>query len=316
MLEIYSEGKDTFASPESTSVVPDTFDILMQKVGRNTWEPEMVPDKVEANRYRIERTDNHKILCPRRAFNEKFVPFTNERIKTLGGAIFDNNPNLDIRDIASTNHGEKLVVKATVVNMDLDSKVTGVGKIEPSLILAFNMASPVAKLAFSYKQLFCDNQIPSLTSDPLAKVLELDAKATDALVIENCGKLGKYIENNVETMLHVLELLGGTLVTTRSIITLFSLTFGIYDIENERPKLTEQLLEYYSEAPNAAPGTLLGGLNAITHYMAQFDHKTRRLARMATLPTSGQNAKVKKAMKIVCEASKFENANEYFDVLI
>lgn len=315
MLEVYSEGKDTFIVPEPVDETVEAFSKIFEQMGRNYWEPQMIPDKLEANRFRIERNDDHRVLCPRRAFNEKFVPFSNERILRLGSAIFDGNPGLRIIDSASTNFGEKLVITAKVERFNLTSAVNGVGDIEPSMIMMFNMASPMAKIAFSYKQLFCDNQIPSLASDPLSKILELDSKTTDDLLIENAGKLSGYITANVDLMLYTLELLGRTLINTRSIISLFSLTFGIFDIENERPKLAESLLNYYSEAPNAAPGTLLGGLNAITHYFAQFDHKTKRTARMSGLPTSGQNAKVKKAMRLVCEASKFDNANEYFDAL-
>lgn len=312
MVETYAEGKDVFVEPNHAN---ESFGSLLTKIGRTNWEPYLVPDKEEADRYRIERTDDHRILYPRRAFNEKFVPFTNERISLLGTAIFDDNSTLNVKEVVSTGYGEKLLVKAKI-DIDLDSEVKGVGKIEPSLIMVFNAASPTAKLAFTYKQLFCDNQIPSLASDPLARVLELDNKATDELLIQNCGKLRGYIDANVHTMLNTLVTLGKTLVTTRSIITLFSLTFGVYDIESERPKLVETLLDHYDNAPNAAPGTLLGGINAITHYFVQYDHKTQRLARMATLPTSTQNAKVKKAMKIVCEASKFDNVDSYFDVLV
>ena len=316
MLESFLEGKDLFVDIDENDKVGEDFSTICRNLGRIGWEPEMVPDKLTANRFRIERSDTRQVLCPRRAFNEKFVPFTNERILRLGSAIFDSNPNLSVTSAASTDFGEKLLIKAKVTDKDLVSSVVGIGKVEPSLILVFNMASSMAKVAFTYKQLFCDNQIPSLAKDPLSKVLELDSKATDTLLIENSGKLAYYINDNVRVMMAFLEMLGKTLVTTRSIITLFSLAFNIPDIEKERPKLANVLLDYYESAPNAAPGTLLGGLNAITYYFVQYDYTTRRVARMASLPNSGQNAKVKKAMKIICEASKFDNVNDYFDVLI
>ena len=292
------------------------FSQIFNDFGLGIWEPQMVPDKATADRYRIERSSDHRVLCPRRAFGAKFEPFGNSRILALGKAIFDRNKSLTITKATSTGFGEKLVVMAKINQLQQASSITGIGEVTPNMVMLFNVASTSVKIGLTYYQLFCDNQIPSLVNDPLSRVLSLDKDATDEMLMESSGNLNDYLYDNVERMMGLLSLLGNTLVSTRSIITLFAVTFGVYDIEEERPNLFKSLMECYESAPNAAPGTLLGGLNAITHYYTLVDHKTRRSARMADLPSSGQNVRVRKAMRLLGEAAKFDNADRYFDVLV
>ncbi len=289
-----------------------SFQDIFTTFNRDKWNPIKIAEKISADRYRIERDDSNKVLFPRRAFPESFKLFTNDRIFLIGDALFTHNPDLIITDAISSNYGEDLQIKAKF-SKKYHSQVKGIGEIEPSVILQFNLSKSNATLAFSYKQLLCENQIPSLRYDPISKVFGLKSSASDEAIISSCYMLKEYANTTVEEMLFRLERLGNTLITTQSAITLFSLVFRNPYIDIEKPKLCDELLELYFNAKNAAPNTLLGAVNALTNYFAHLDYDSNYNRVASYFPNNSNMSKIKKAMKHVTTASNLDNANVYFE---
>ena len=273
----------------------------------------MIADKESAGRYRIERNDTNRVLYPKKAFGENFYPMPNEGIYNVCNAIFQKNTNIKLTQAISDNYGETLQVLGRVSDVNCYSAAKGIGDIQAYIILQFNVSAKYPKLALSYNQITCTNQLPSLRNDPLSKVLDIKNMTS---ISSHVGKLNQYVIKEVQSMLDLLNVLAEITISTKSAITLFSLAFGIHDIENEKPKLYDILMDKYDTADNASPGYLLGAINAVTNYFVDYEYKDNYSRTIANYPNSPASRIPKKALKICKDAIKFDNVDDYFSAII
>lgn len=287
-----------------------------ERLGLDKWEPVLVADKEDANRYRIEKEgeDEGRVLCVHRAVSRNFKPFKNSTLLHIGNTIF-NQKEFTLTQASVINHGEKIIVKARLNNIEnFRSDTRGIGDLEPSLAFIVPVAGTI-NIALTTEQLFCSNQIPFLRSNPLNRFFSLDHRND---LEEKATELRTKFNNISEVFLSQLQQLEryATLpLSDEGLLDFYAMWSGCpgdVDFREFKPKMSALLEQYYDYAPNAAPGTLLGALNSVTHYLAMKKYRSDHTKSFAQLPTSPQYNQARKALKLINTASHYKNPAEYF----
>ena len=287
-----------------------------ERLGLDKWEPVLVPDKESANRYRIEKygEDEGRVLCVHRAVSSTFKPCKNTMLLELGKAIFDQD-EFTLTQASLINHGEKIIIRARLNNIqNFSSDTCGIGDLEPSLNFIVPVAGTIS-IALTTVQLFCSNQIPVLRSNPLNQFFSMNHRTDlEEKIHEVTTKFGD-IREVFLSQLKDLERYAESPLSDEGLLDFYSVWAGCpsdVDFTEYRPKMAATLQSYYDHAPNAAPGTLIGALNSVTHYLAMKKYRSNHTKAFSQLPSSPQYNQARKALKLIHAASHYKNPSDYF----
>lgn len=275
------------------------FDEIYKTLELDTYEPVLVPDKEVENRYRIERSDTNKVLKINRAVSKQFKLLSNKKILEIGTKLLQDNENLVITSASSKNYGENIFLEAKIkdfkTNEDLEA-IEGIGKVEPNLFINIPVLGSINFITSAY-QIYCQNQVISLSSNPLTKAVNIKHNQEVEEQIDNVLVNFQNIEQEFNNILNHLAVFKEFNLTDEDYNNYLGSLFNVSDIAKDKPRLYKTLCDKYLNAPNSSPGNLLGAYNSITNYIATNTYKNSELKYFSKLPTSTQYNLAKNAFK-------------------
>ena len=297
-----------------------SFEQVWTQLGLNTWEPTLVPDKEDANRYRIEKhgscDDKGRVLMVHRAVSKDFKPFKNTTLLQLGKTIFDNE-DFSIEQASVINFGEKIIIKAKLNGYEgFGDSTPGIGDLQPYI----NFLIPVAgtmNIALTTVQLFCSNQIPMLQSNPLNRFFSLnhrsDLEEKAASIQVKFSSLRQTFTDQIEGLKH-LHNKPFSAAGVDGLMKYYAYLYrmDVETFEDKKLKLIDNLMDCYHNAPNADPGTMLGAFNSVTRYLVTKPYRESHTKYFKDLPTSPQYNFARRALKVANAAAQLEVPEDYF----
>ena len=294
-----------------TKLEDASFNEIYKALELNTYEPVLVPDKEVENRYRIERSDTNKVLKINRAVSKQFKVLSNKKILEIGTKLLEDNENLVITSASSKNYGENIFLEAKIkdfkVNEELE-QIQGIGKVEPNLFINIPVLGSINFITSAY-QIFCQNQVIALSSNPLTKAVSIKHNQDVEEQIDNVLVNYQNIETEFNNILNQLAVFKEFNITDEDYNDYLGSLFSVSDITKDKPRLYKTLCDKYLNAPNSSPGNLLGAYNSITNYIATNSYKNTELKYFSKLPTSNQYNLAKNAFKTATTIVKVGNTN-------
>lgn len=221
--------------------------------------------------YQIEAVGTEEGIVPLvtgKAVKERFTllqPEVIERVaRNLLSAEAEDGTRLELVKAVCSNYGERVDLQFTF-GKEYYSETTGLGKIQPHIYVTIPVWGSI-RFALTMVQLYCTNQIPSLVSDPLTEVVVLyhNERITDN--VEKVALDLTKVVHSIESQIDMLEQLASYDISNQQFDELVCFLFDVNFMKKSKSLIYKRLLDCYSNAPNAAPGCLLGFLNAVTRY--------------------------------------------------
>lgn len=282
------------------------FNDIYKALELNLYEPVLVADKEVENRYRIERSDTNKVLQINRAVSKQFKVLSNKKILQIGTRLLEDNENLVITNASSKNYGENIFLEAKIkdfkVNEELED-IQGIGKVEPNLFINIPVLGSINFITSAY-QIFCQNQVIALSSNPLTKAVSIKHNQDIEDQIDNVLLNYQNIENEFNSILNQLAVFKEFNLNDEDYNDYLGNLFNVSDITKDKPRLYKTLCDKYLTAPNSSPGNLLGAYNSITNYIATNNYKNKDLKYFSKLPNSSQYNLAKNAYKLATTVVK------------
>lgn len=270
------------------------------------YESVLVPDKEVENRYRIERNDTNKVLKINRAVSKEFKLLSNKKILEIGSKLLENNENLIITSASSKNYGENIFLEAKIKNFKVNEElenIQGIGKVEPNLFINIPVIGNINFITSAY-QIFCQNQVIALSSNPLTKAVSITHDSDIENKIDNVLVNFQNIESEFNSIINQLAVFKEFNINDEDYNDYLGNLFNASDITKDKPRLYKTICEKYLNAPNSSPGNLLGAYNSITNYIATNNYKNSELKYFSKLPTSNQYNLAKNAYKLATTVIK------------
>ena len=260
------------------------------------------------NRYHIEATNSEGTVYPlakTKTVSANFNLLQPTDIQEVVNLLVQNNEGLEVVTANNYNHGGKVEIQFQLPEeYTIYSEVQGIGEIRPTLFSVFPVWGAVKFITATF-QLYCSNQIPSLADDPLNQFIVLEHRKDILTQVKEQVLAFNSLHDLMRSQVEFLESLANVEADDEDFKEFITLVMGLdYEkVAEGKSKKFKKLSELYLDAPNAAPGTLLGCLNSVTRYYAERPYKKNLM--LSNLPSSPSYMKTRYALELCKNVSKF-----------
>ena len=177
---------------------------VFEQLGLDKYEPVLVPDKETENRYRIERSDDNRVLRNDRAVGKKFKTLSNTKILEIITKLLESNEKLELNNAAVKNYGENIFFNFKIKDFEIDKNIEnipGIGKIEPNITINLPVIGNLNFIVTAI-QLFCSNQVIGLSTDPLTSFMSIQHNQELDTVIDKVVLNYSILENYFNDILN------------------------------------------------------------------------------------------------------------------
>jgi hypothetical protein len=244
-------------------------------------------DGAEFNRYHIESEDAFGYKNKfNKTVSKSFKLLQPSDIQEVVNILVENNEGLEVVTANCNNYGEKIDIQFQLPEeYTIISNVQGIGEVRPTLYSVFPVWGSVKFITATF-QLFCSNQIPSLAGDPLNQFVILQHRKDILTQVKEQVLAFDNLHDLMKSQVEFLESLAKVEADDEDFHEFITQIFNLdkEKVAEGKSKKYKRLQEIYTDAPNAAPGTLLGCLNTITRYYAEKPYK--KSIMLSNLPSS------------------------------